>query len=107
MSSLKLVRSPTPLHLPGGTVGTSAEKVEIRGRLADGTVLSGLAETLTLDNTHDTHELYVSFNGGNDWVEIPKKSSRAFELQCRAFWIKAGSAGTTWSGIAGIRARYS
>lgn len=105
MSSFKLMRSPTPLHLPGGSAGLTPEKVEIRGRLADGSVVSGLAETLTIDNTSGKI-LYISFNGGHDWTTIAKATSMSFELQCRDFWLKGEAAGTTWTGLAGIRARY-
>lgn len=106
MSSLKIARSPTPLHLAGGTVGTTPVKEEVRGRLADGGVVSGLAETLTLTNTDSSHSLFVSFNGGSNWVEIFKDSHMSFDLQCREFWLKGEAAGVVWSGIAGIRARY-
>jgi hypothetical protein len=104
MSSMKMIRSYTPLHI-GGSVGTAAYNFEVRGKLADGSIVSGLAETLSLKNTHGSQTLSVSFNN-SDWVDIAAGASRDFEYACRFFWVKGSGAGTTFTGLAGIRARY-
>lgn len=104
MSSFKMLRSPTPLHI-AGSVGTDSYSFEVRGKLADGSIVSGLAETLSLKNTHGSQTLSVSFNN-NDWVDIAAGASKDFEYACRNFWVKGSGAGTTFTGIAGIRARY-
>ncbi len=104
MSSFKLLRSPTPLHI-SGSVGTAAYNYEVRGKLADGSIVSGLAETLTLKNTHGSQVLSVSFNN-SDWIDIAAGAEKSFELACRNFWVKGSGAATTFTGVAGIRARY-
>lgn len=104
MSSFKMLRSPTPLHL-SGSVGTTPYNYEVRGKLADGSIVSGLAETLSLKNTHGSQTLSVSFNG-SDWVDIAAGASKDFEYGCRFFWVKGSGASTTFTGLAGIRARY-
>ena len=103
MSSFKMLRSPTPLHIKG-TVGTDAYNYEVRGKLADGSIVSGLAETLDIKNT-SSNTLSISFNN-EDWTDIAAGASAHFEYGCRFFWVKGGGAGTTFTGIAGIRARY-
>lgn len=104
MSSLKLLRSPTPLHI-AGSVGTDPYNFEVRGKLADGFIVSGLAETLSIKNTHGSQTLSVSFNN-SDWIELAAGASKDFEYGCRFFWVKGSGANTTFTGIAGIRARY-